>query len=521
MSTEIEAFLAGYIDSYLISASLEVPPELKAPLDGAVSEAVALHEGQNAVYCQRVWEWLASQGKLAPLHVLLEDGKKGSMTRASLALLPSRLAAVLSGLREVCAMYGEYCPGPYRDSVLVDALVEDILPSLESFAASATAGLNLSLSAEEVSSQDNVSDDVSELGDASVSDGMGEYKGRASSGSSRKMMHRQAQVITRLQTELAKAKEALHRTSQVDVTLLNTKLRGAEADLTRARQRNLDLRDRVQTLERHLYDALTPGSGGEGGEGDDFVDAVEELAPMPEFLRRARRNAKSNTITTTGKKEGGNGVRVSISDEAPAVGEAAQAPSTLPAGGKNKEKGAAGDEERPWTAVVRALDVSAAGKRAVQESVQRALAVSARTNADVLRRLEEELELVHKRVAAAEAAVAEASDEAEADLTGIEEEVPKKRVSVFADPASGSKTDVQREVEVRVVEKVVVQQLAAKPVPTMVTSQVDMALSFALGVLVAILMVLVTVQLGLVETVWQPMEKQLTDWLRIHYDIEL
>ena len=67
---------------------------------------------------------------------------------------------------------------------------------------------------------------------------------------------RLAHKLNKLKEENAFLREALAKANAIDITTLRTKLRGANADLVRVKQINSELRDRVQHLERKLFDAL-------------------------------------------------------------------------------------------------------------------------------------------------------------------------------------------------------------------------------------------------------------------------
>ena len=76
-----------------------------------------------------------------------------------------------------------------------------------------------------------------------------------SSGSANKLK-RALNHIARLRAESALLQESLDMAKMHDVTTLQDKLRGAQTDLAHVRRLNIELKDRVQTLEGSLFDAL-------------------------------------------------------------------------------------------------------------------------------------------------------------------------------------------------------------------------------------------------------------------------
>ena len=67
-------------------------------------------------------------------------------------------------------------------------------------------------------------------------------------------------TINRLKAEIAMLNESLESDKFTDITTLQDKLRGAQADLSTVRRRNMELKDRVQTLEGSLFEALVPST---------------------------------------------------------------------------------------------------------------------------------------------------------------------------------------------------------------------------------------------------------------------
>jgi predicted RNase H-like nuclease (RuvC/YqgF family) len=67
-------------------------------------------------------------------------------------------------------------------------------------------------------------------------------------------------TIQRLKQENASLKEALESSSTQDLGILRTKLRGAHADITRLKQYNNELKERIQMLERKLLEYMSSSS---------------------------------------------------------------------------------------------------------------------------------------------------------------------------------------------------------------------------------------------------------------------
>ncbi len=75
-------------------------------------------------------------------------------------------------------------------------------------------------------------------------------------GSSRGSSKSSAVIISRLRNEVMVLKDALDKLNGQDVTFLMAKLRGTKDDLISVKQKNNELKDRVQVLESKLFDAL-------------------------------------------------------------------------------------------------------------------------------------------------------------------------------------------------------------------------------------------------------------------------
>lgn len=64
-------------------------------------------------------------------------------------------------------------------------------------------------------------------------------------------------TIQRLKQENLSLRDALESTNMLDLAILKNKLRGANADLIRVRQTNAELKDRVQVLEKKIFEMVT------------------------------------------------------------------------------------------------------------------------------------------------------------------------------------------------------------------------------------------------------------------------
>lgn len=84
-------------------------------------------------------------------------------------------------------------------------------------------------------------------------------------GQARKQKWKKAlHTIGKLRAENAMLKEGVETARLNDVTILEDRYRGAQADLSTVRKRNNDLKDRVQKLEGDLFEALTESRKMEG-----------------------------------------------------------------------------------------------------------------------------------------------------------------------------------------------------------------------------------------------------------------
>ena len=90
-------------------------------------------------------------------------------------------------------------------------------------------------------------------------------------------------IITRLKTEIAILREAVDVANGSDIEMMQTKIRVANADINKLRERNAEYKTRIQLLEQRLFDALQSNNssssssnssgGGSNNDDDEFQDA--------------------------------------------------------------------------------------------------------------------------------------------------------------------------------------------------------------------------------------------------------
>ena len=93
-------------------------------------------------------------------------------------------------------------------------------------------------------------------------------------------------IITRLKTEIAILREAVDVANGSDIEMMQTKIRVANADINKLRERNAEYKTRIQLLEQRLFDALqsnnssssssSSSSGGGGGSNNDDDDEFQD-----------------------------------------------------------------------------------------------------------------------------------------------------------------------------------------------------------------------------------------------------
>ena len=103
-----------------------------------------------------------------------------------------------------------------------------------------------------VSEFDDISDSQSLMSMPYTGTGTGFKKIPSAAATAKKA----AVSIQKLKSEVAQLREALHTNNMSDINMLHKKLRSANFDLSRLRELNFELKDRVQELEGSLYEAI-------------------------------------------------------------------------------------------------------------------------------------------------------------------------------------------------------------------------------------------------------------------------
>jgi len=241
----------------------------------SIEEMLATHADANSRYCRRLLMYLLK--KHAPW--LFVKSIKRNLPSAD-----ERRTTLLQLFSE----YKEFAPGLWSTAVLLDALEQFILPSLfgtrdvtsslaSTSSLAATGGTYPSWDMTEPEEKSRVSSDgIDDFDDTSDTHSMLSTSVTGESTSTR--LKRAMLKMNRYKTEIAVLKEALQSARMTDVTLLRDKLRGAHADLTRVRQRNTELKDRVQILEAGLFRALQKKQNNTiaGVEEEDEENVTEE-----------------------------------------------------------------------------------------------------------------------------------------------------------------------------------------------------------------------------------------------------
>lgn len=102
-------------------------------------------------------------------------------------------------------------------------------------------------------------------------------------------------LLQRLKQENLSLRESLQSTDAQEVSLLKIKLRESNSDLTRLRQLNGELKDRVQRLEGKVFDSLQA----EVVEVDE-IPKLESLS-ITEKLKQRRREREIASLTSVNK----------------------------------------------------------------------------------------------------------------------------------------------------------------------------------------------------------------------------
>lgn len=95
-----------------------------------------------------------------------------------------------------------------------------------------------------------------------------------------------AYKVNKLKEENALLRKNLEKFNTTDITALRTKLRISTVDVTRLKQHNAELRDRVQILESRLFSALQNQSRGAGAIGGDAGDGAHAATVSEKLFHR-------------------------------------------------------------------------------------------------------------------------------------------------------------------------------------------------------------------------------------------
>lgn len=113
-------------------------------------------------------------------------------------------------------------------------------------------------------------------------------------------------TIQRLKQENISLREALNSTNVLDLATMRNKLRGANADLVRVRQTNSELREKIQTLERKIFEMVTaarntPSPSAPVDSGIPAPVSIQSVKDKLKFLKRsqlAQENAAASESTS-------------------------------------------------------------------------------------------------------------------------------------------------------------------------------------------------------------------------------
>lgn len=114
-------------------------------------------------------------------------------------------------------------------------------------------------------------------------------------------------TIQRLKQENISLREALNSTNVLDLATMRNKLRGANADLVRVRQTNSELREKIQTLEKKIFEMVTaarntPSPSAPVDSGIPAPVSIQSVKEKLKFLKRsqmAQENAAAAESTST------------------------------------------------------------------------------------------------------------------------------------------------------------------------------------------------------------------------------
>ena len=323
VTTELNSYIQNHVQFYrealLESGHNEGDGDVLLELDATQEAIIQKHAETNFSYCKQL------------LHYLIKAHVEDDQTLH------------LAKLHEVLEEYFEYAPGPWREAALVEVLTTSILPRClrnlkkkeTEMASSSSSGAadrtvsSIDVSAADddmngsiISSSDGVTDDFSETASLLSLPNL-------SRNDQHKVGIKLKKAITtvnRLKAEIAMLRESLDNSRSHDVTLLQDKLRGAHSDLIAVRRRNTELKDRVQTLEATVFQALRPGTNADAdartdatpvdGEYDNADNASDDIdidivGSGGEEFQDAFRNKTERNVGSNSKNSGSaNGKRI-------------------------------------------------------------------------------------------------------------------------------------------------------------------------------------------------------------------
>ena len=112
-------------------------------------------------------------------------------------------------------------------------------------------------------------------------------------------------IITRLKTEIAILREAVDVANGSDIEMMQTKIRVANADINKLRERNAEYKTRIQLLEQRLFDSLqsnnnsSSSSSGGGGGGSNNNDDDDEFQDADYYDKSSSDNIKGINNAST------------------------------------------------------------------------------------------------------------------------------------------------------------------------------------------------------------------------------
>lgn len=130
--------------------------------------------------------------------------------------------------------------------------------------------------------------------------------------------------LQRVKQENARLKELLESSNTADVSILRTKLRGAQADIVRLKQNNSELKDRIQELDDRIFRLLSdrnnlnsePDTAEVNEQSESAVnsriddDNIRNNNNIREILRKKKRESlqQNSLISTEETKDDNDGI---------------------------------------------------------------------------------------------------------------------------------------------------------------------------------------------------------------------